>query len=167
MNLYRMPRATRDLSEASRFLGADGQPGEYEVVIVLLGLLTAHARLLSRSRQPPDETADRAGGLMHSGGSTELRAFVADLEPSHRAESWHNRVVGPLHPDEVAQWRRPHRGLTGVVAGLVTTDLAGFHLWVPRIRRFSYVQSTDVQLNGWLRRRPGPGRPVGRRSAPR
>ena len=145
MNLYRMLRATRDLSEASRFLGADGEPGEYEVVIVLLGLLTAHAKLLSRVLDtPPDETEDRAGGLMHRAGSAELGAFIADLEPLRRAEAWHNRVVGPLRPDEVTQWRRLHRGLSGIVDGLATTDLTGFHLWVPRIRRFSYVLSTGA-----------------------
>ena len=45
-NLYRMLRATRDLSGASRFLGEAGEPGDYQAVVVLLGLLTAHSRLL-------------------------------------------------------------------------------------------------------------------------
>jgi hypothetical protein len=48
VNLYRMLRATRDLSEASRFLGTADVPGEFQAVVVLLGLLTAHARLLGR-----------------------------------------------------------------------------------------------------------------------
>ena len=46
VNLYRMMRSTRDLSPAARFLGAEGTPGEYQAVVILLGLLSGHARLL-------------------------------------------------------------------------------------------------------------------------
>jgi hypothetical protein len=63
-NLYRMLRATRNLSEASRFLGEDDQPGEYEVVVALLGLLTAPARMLGAVLDtPPARDQAVAGGL--------------------------------------------------------------------------------------------------------
>jgi hypothetical protein len=48
LNLYRMLRSTRDLSDASRFLGGDGAEGEFQAVVMLLGLLTANPQLLGQ-----------------------------------------------------------------------------------------------------------------------
>ncbi|GAB3441903.1 P-loop NTPase fold protein [Actinophytocola sediminis] len=142
MNLYRMVRATRDLSPASRFLGTAEEPGEYEAVVVLLGLLTAHATLLARALDtPPDEPTGLAGGLLHRDQDSGLGEFVADLEPRWLADGWHNRVVGALAAGEVARWRRLHAALGEVLPRLGTTSLRTFHLWVPRVRRFSYVLS--------------------------
>ncbi|MGW4483067.1 P-loop NTPase fold protein [Amycolatopsis sp. NPDC004368] len=137
-NLYRMLRATRDLSDASRFLGDDGEPGEYQVVVALLGLLTAPAHLLGKAL---DATADPSrsvgGGLARRASTTTWAEFVADCEPRRESETWRNGVVGVLAEDELRAWFRLHQGLTQVP--LEVDSLAQLQKWVPVIRRFSYV----------------------------
>jgi hypothetical protein len=69
MNLYRMLRATRDLSPASRFLGDETSPGEYQAVVILLGVLSGRPELLPRlladlAAGPAERSwADVAAGL--------------------------------------------------------------------------------------------------------
>lgn len=142
VNLYRMLRATRDLSKASRFLGKDGKPGDYQAVVVLLGLLTAHARLLGRVLDtPPDPVNGVLGGLVHRPETTNWSSFVNDFEPEKSEGAWTNRIVGLLPDDEVRHWVRLHRRLTQLSGKVTLANLANFQLWVPRIRRFSYVLS--------------------------
>ncbi|WP_326566337.1 P-loop NTPase fold protein [Amycolatopsis rhabdoformis] len=139
-NLYRMLRATRDLSDASRFLGDDGDPGEYQVVVALLGLLTAPAHLLGKALDSPaDPRRAVDGGLARRAGETTWAAFVADCEPRREGELWRNAVVGVLGEDETRDWLRLHRGLAQVSAALEVDGLAHFQKWLPVIRRFSYV----------------------------
>lgn len=54
LNLYRMLRSTRDLSDASRFLGADGAEGEFQAVVMLWGCSprTPSCWAISCSRRP-------------------------------------------------------------------------------------------------------------------
>lgn len=141
-NLYRMLRATRNLSEASRFLGDDGRAGEYEVVVALLGLLTAPARMLGAVLDT-SPAADQAvaGGLARRPAEAKWSEFVDDCQPRREAEGWHNRVAGLLPDGDVPDWLRLHRGLTDVSTTIHTSDLSDFHRWVPVIRRFSYALS--------------------------
>lgn len=139
-NLYRMLRATRDLSDASRFLGDDERPGEYQAVIVLLGLLTAHARLLGEAlHTPPDPASAIRGGLMHRSPSTSWDEFVANFEPQRSSQGWVNKIIGPVPEDEARHWIRTHRSLVVISTAITLVDVSCFQLWVPRICRFSYV----------------------------
>ncbi|MGW6336056.1 P-loop NTPase fold protein [Nocardia rhamnosiphila] len=140
VNLYRMVRATRDLSEASRFLGSNGQPGEYQAVIMLLGLLTAGTQVLGVVLDGPPRPGDGIdGGLAHRPPGTPLHRFVADLEPRSHDDGWANRVAGALPPGRIGQWHRLHEGLARVAGITDLTDLTELQLWLPRVRRFSYV----------------------------
>ncbi|MFE0024976.1 hypothetical protein [Amycolatopsis sp. NPDC059021] len=149
-NLYRMLRATRDLSEASRFLGDDDQPGEYQAVIVLLGLLTAHPRLLGRALDTaPDPAGAIEGGLMHRAPEDSWELFVAGFEPRRSGRDWANQLVGPLTDDDARTWAWLHRGLITVSDAVTLPDLSCFQLWVPKIRRFSYVLSPDAPTSAF------------------
>ncbi|MGO4615414.1 P-loop NTPase fold protein [Nocardia sp. 2YAB30] len=142
INLYRMVRATRDLSDASRFLGTDGRPGEYQAVVVLLGLLTAHARLLGSvldARPDPDQEID--GGLAHRPAHLPWSDFIDDVEPHWVHSGWINRIVGPLSESQLPHWVRLHRGLARVSTVADLRDLSDLQTWLPRIRRFSYALS--------------------------
>jgi hypothetical protein len=110
LNLYRMVRSTRDLGPASRFLGADGRPGDHQAVVVLLGLLTAYPDLLGRL---VDHLATRP--------TTDTWPQVAaDLA---RTDGWET-VVDRLGP----------------ATELVTLpDLTAFQAWGPHVTRFSFL----------------------------
>ncbi|WP_159080216.1 P-loop NTPase fold protein [Nocardia suismassiliense] len=138
-NLYRMVRATRDLSDASEFLGSTEQPGEYQAVIILLGLLTAHAQLLGGVLDtPPDPPNGIKGGLSHRPSTLPWPHFVADLEPHRSGTTWSNPAVGPFPDTHLPHWLRLHRGLTNLSNEITLPDLALLQTWLPRIRRFSY-----------------------------
>src|SRR5262249_44451234 len=129
-----------DLSPASRFLGEDGQPGEYQAVVVLLGLLTAHARLLGKALDtPPNPQLGIDGGLVHRSPDTPWPDFVADFEPRISPETPANRTIGPLPQRGIQEGIRLHRGLARVSAAVTLPDVSCLQLWAPRIRRFSYV----------------------------
>ncbi|MEV6644955.1 P-loop NTPase fold protein [Amycolatopsis sp. NPDC051371] len=130
INLYRMLRATRDLSDASTFLG-----GEYEAVVVLLGTCTAHGRLLGRF----------ADALLRAAPETPWSDFVADLRPAEREDGWKSEAVGQIPADEAVQWEHLHQSLDGLVEAITLPDVSVFQTWVPRVRRFSYVLSPGAR----------------------
>ena len=95
LNLYRMVRSTRDLSPASAFLGSSTVPGEYQAVGVLLGLLTAHPRLLGRIlAAEPTETLP--GGISHRDETDSWSQVVAGLRPRPTGEQWQNDVCADM-----------------------------------------------------------------------
>ncbi|MFJ7214282.1 P-loop NTPase fold protein [Amycolatopsis sp. NPDC098790] len=130
INLYRMLRATRDLSDASTFLG-----GEYEAVVVLLGTCTAHGRLLGRF----------ADALLRATPETPWSDFVGRLRPVERDERWISEAVGRIPADEAAQWEHLHGSLTELTTAVTLPDVRVFQTWVPRVRRFSYVLSPGTR----------------------
>jgi hypothetical protein len=112
LNLYRLLRSTRDLSIASRFLGEDGSPGEFQAVIVLLGLLTAHARLLGQVLDTqPNEDPLVLGGLSHRPDSDSWDDFVKGFHPKKVDRGWRNDIVGTIRDEEVAEWHRLGLGI--------------------------------------------------------
>ena len=124
LNLYRMLRATRDLSEASAFLG-----GEYQAVIVLLGTFAAHARLLGRF----------ADALLDTESDTRWTGFLAGLKPEWHKDHWTSTALGRINETEVPQWEHLHDSLLELATAITLEDVRVFQIWVPRIRSFSYV----------------------------
>ena len=140
VNLYRMMRSTRDLSPAARFLGDETTPGEYQAVVILLGLLSGHARLLH------DVLVATAGGDVRGGlrgrRSTERWAdFAAGLAPRPTDNGWKNDVVGYIPADDVDEWTRLADGIKEVSSLVTIPDLKPFQFWAPRIARFSFLLS--------------------------
>jgi dephospho-CoA kinase len=129
VNLYRMMRSTRDLSPASRFLGDDATPGEYQAVVILLGLLSGHARLLH----------DVLGGLRDRPRQEHWADFAADLAPRPDGDGLVNGVVGPIPEADAEEWTRVASGLEDVSALVTIPDLRPFQAWAPRIARFSFL----------------------------
>ncbi|MGW4056883.1 P-loop NTPase fold protein [Amycolatopsis sp. NPDC004747] len=130
INLYRMLRATRDLSTASAFLD-----GEFEAVVVLLGTCTAHGRLLGRF----------ADALLHRAPQTSWADFVAGLQPVENGGQWRSEAIGAIADGEVAHWAHLHRSLADLAPSITLPDVSLFQAWVPRVRRFSYVLSPGTR----------------------
>jgi hypothetical protein len=148
LNLYRMVRSTRDLRPASVFLGGEGRPGEYEAVVLLLGLLTGHPALLEDVLAAPSGDKGTAGGLMRRDPKISWSTFAADLAPRPRTKArgggWQNPVIGEIAEDALADWQKLDAGLARATPIVTLPDLSAFQLWAPRIARFSFQVSPFV-----------------------
>jgi len=144
VNIYRMIRATRDLSDAADFLGDDNRPGEYQAVTLLLGLTTFNARLAERVFQAPAALeAGVTGGVLVRGRDQGWRDLVADLKPTAAGDGWRNGVIGDLRAEEIDLWTRAHRGLEVASEQVALRELATFQSWIPKIQRFSFIMTAE------------------------
>lgn len=145
-NLYRMLRSTRDLTDASQFLGDRDRPGEYCAVALLLGMLTADATLLGQVLDAPPGPHPVSGGLMHRPAVSRWADFVADLAPEQANGGWTNAVSGTIPATDVPSWTWFARGVASASSGLTgTEDLSAFQTWAPRIRRFCFHLTTPYR----------------------
>ena len=142
LNLYRMVRSTRNLSAASRFLGTDGEPGAFEAVAILLGILTAFPRRLGQLLDAsPDPDRRLPGGLCARSPGIGWREVTAGLRPRQAGDSWVNDVSGCLDDADRREWSALVDGLEPATALVMQQDLTEFQEWGPHIARFSFVLS--------------------------
>jgi hypothetical protein len=137
LNLYRMIRSTRNLTPAARFLGDEDRPGDYQAVVILLGLLSGHARRLEDVLVgAPGE--DCTGGLRHRDDSESWADFVAGMTPQRNGA---NAIVGARAKDDLAGWQRLADGLAPATELVTIPNLEPFQRWAPLIARFSFLLS--------------------------
>lgn len=139
INLYRLIRSTRDLAPASRFLGDAGEPGEFQAVIVLLGLLSAEPRLFTSIVDAPPVSRDALGGLMHCKEGRSWAEFAAGFTPRLTDKGWTNDVVGPLPSVAAEAWRRLAAGIAPAGDLVELPDLTVFKVWAERVRLFRFA----------------------------
>ena len=160
-NIYRLLRSTRDLRPAARFLGDAGQPGEYQAVAVLLGVLTAHPDLLgimlwgrrADGRVETNALANRGSGgswrIFTEGLRPRARTALTGQEPNAAADDpyrWENDVTDMIDERSRLEWDELVDGL-GELLGpadspqVALDDIDAYRLWAPRIARFSFVLS--------------------------
>ena len=143
LNLYRILRSTRSAdSPASDFLERAGGGGEYQAVVVLLGILSAQPELFgdlmaAAPRPGPDGWA---GGLRHRDPTTTWSDLAADLIPVAGDDDCRNGL-GLLSVDRSREWTLLLSQLDSVSAHILLPDLRPFQAWGPRIARFSFVLS--------------------------
>jgi hypothetical protein len=147
LNLYRIIRSTRNLSPASQFLGDGETPGEYQAVVILLGLLSGHAQLLESVLAAPKNGTVK-GGLRVRDGKERWEDFVAGMRPRRTRSTWRNDIVGPIGDADESAWTRLAAGLADASTLVAIPDLAPFQLWAPRIARFSFLLSPYAQGEG-------------------
>jgi len=138
-NLYRTLRASGNLSPASAFLGDEQTPGEFQAVIVLLGLLTAEPRLVGDLLfAPPD--AGFAGGICHRPSSISWSSLLDGLAPRPSpANGWCNDL-GELG-EQPGRWEQVLPKLRQASAPVTLPDLAAFQKWGRLAARFSFILS--------------------------
>jgi predicted phage tail protein len=146
VNLYRMIRSTRDLSTASSFLGDEQHPGEYQAVVILLGILSGYGQLLNDVLNAPAAQAEPRvlGGLLHRDASTTWKEFAEGSKPQETKGEWRNEIVGKLEMETVRIWRAQHDGLGDATALVTLENLEAFQRWAPRIVRFSFLHSLSA-----------------------
>lgn len=143
LNLYRILRSTRSTdSPASAFLKRDGGGGEYQAVIVLLGILSAQPTLFGElmSAVPGPGDGAWAGGLPHRDPTSSWADLAADLVPVAGVDGAHNGL-GPLSKKRGHEWTLLIAQLAPVSAQVTLPDLQPFQAWGPQIARFSFVLS--------------------------
>lgn len=140
LNLYRMLRSTRDLSDASRFLGSEGAEGEFQAVVMLLGLLTASPQLLGQILlAPPDHERQLMGGICHRRAGNSWEAFLNGLRPRCVDERWHNDVCDSLSKKDRTEWELLVERAQPASALIRLPDLTTFKTWAPHVARFSFL----------------------------
>ena len=86
-NIYGILRSATDLTPGRQFLGNPHQPGDYQAVAQLLGVLSAAPHLLGPILwgQPADGEPDNRG-LCRAPNLTTWAAFVDSLQPRRQAD---------------------------------------------------------------------------------
>ena len=137
-NLYRTLRASGNLSPASAFLGDEQTPGEFQAVIMLLGLLTAEPRLVGDLLFTPSR------GICHRPPDTSWATLVDLLEPrreSGNALRWSNDL-GTLETEgQRKSWEEVLPKLRQASTPITLPDLVAFQKWGPLVARFSFILS--------------------------
>lgn len=139
-NLYRTLRASGNLSPASVFLGDEQNAGEFQAVILLLGLLTAEPRLVGEllwSR--PDDPTGVAGGICYRQAPMGWPELLVGLTPRSGPNGWCNDL-GQL-PSGPGGWQQILPRLVRASALVSLPDLTAFQRWGPLVAQFSFVLS--------------------------
>ena len=137
-NIYRMLRATRDLSPAARFLD-----GEYQAVAMLLAMLTLDAYILGRTLDAPPLLNGMGGGLTaRAAAGFRWTRFADGLTPrpaSGDSSAWRNDVIDEIPEPELVAWQRMAGAVVATRDLVQRDDLTEFLRWAPHVRRFSYT----------------------------
>ena len=147
-NVYRMIRATRDLSSTSpqAFLN-----GEYQAVALLLAMVTLDAHILRQVLDAPAVlSAGLVGGLAaRPSEGLEWGEFSPDLAPLQDESEpgigpvWRNRIIGEIPGPELRAWERMHIAVSATSEYVTLPNLRALQFWAPRVRRFSYALLTN------------------------
>ena len=140
LNTYRLIRATQHVGSRSRFLGSDGNPGEYVAVLTLLAITAGYPTIADRVLVALEEDSATKGIIRWS-------AFVLALDPGGG-----QRAPGSLEPPalliqgtqdanrtEVATWTNLHGGLLAATTPSPLEDLEPYQRWARPVARFSFT----------------------------
>jgi KAP family P-loop domain len=162
-NVYGLLRSARNLGSGGQFLGDGKQPGDYQAVAQLLGILSGAPQLLGPLLWGrPADGHPGALGLCRSHGPGSWARFVDSLEPTETKESedspaapednepsgadeivrWSNGVVAELNADEVEAWQRLVSELKQVRPHIELDDVSRYRVWGPQVARFSFLLSS-------------------------
>ena len=151
------PRSWRSVSRRWQ------QPGDFQAVAQLLGILTGAPQLLGPLLWGSPADGHPGGlGLCRSQGAGSWARFVDSLEPTQIKESddttaaledneppggdeivrWSNAVAAELNADEVEAWQRLVSELQQVRPHIELDDVSRYRVWGPQVARFSFLLSS-------------------------
>jgi hypothetical protein len=140
MNTYRLIRATQHVGSRSRFLGSDGQPGEYQAVLTLLAVAAGYPRTADRLLVALEDDAA-------SQGIGRWPDFIAALQPGGAGRSPGALVptdlargsVGNVAQAEATDWANLYQALQASIGPNSLADLEPYRHWGRVIARFSFT----------------------------
>jgi hypothetical protein len=141
INIYRMLRSTQSLSAGSSFLKPGTAEGDYQAVVLLLGVLSAKPYLLTAFLWAP-ATEVCVGGLY---GRDEFSGWDAIIEGmySHQiSESgvWANDFLPGMTRSTSLEWDELAGSLRHLSPHLSMPDLEAVRRWGRHVARFSFVE---------------------------
>jgi hypothetical protein len=136
MNTYRLIRATQHVGSRSRFLGADGKPGEYYAVLTLLAVAAGYPMLADRVLVALEDDAEKLQISDWGNFLNTLELGKGKLVPSDIA----------LPPDDdllslaaAAEWENMFNGLKASIPDNQLHDLEPYRRWGRTVARFSFT----------------------------
>ena len=135
MNTYRLIRATQHVGSRSRFLGADGKPGESYAVLTLLALAAGFPMLADHVLLAIEENTALTN-------ITTWPQFVDALEPPDGslvpAEISHPAGQDQVSQSDAVEWERMVNGLKSSLGSNKLLELNPYRRWGPIVARFSF-----------------------------
>jgi hypothetical protein len=158
-NIYGLLRSARNLGPGSQFLGDELQPGDFQAVAQLLGILTSAPQLLGPLLWGrPGDGQPNTLGLCRSEGFRSWANFVDSLEPIKKSQqsttsddehsetnkpvSWSNAVAAEIDDHQVESWKRLVSQLQEIRRHVDLDDLSRYRVWGPQVARFSFLLSS-------------------------
>ncbi|WP_172405890.1 P-loop NTPase fold protein [Clavibacter michiganensis] len=140
MNIYRMLRSTQSLSSTSTFLDPQTGDGDYQAVVLMLGVVSATPHLLQQFCWTP-ETDTFPGGVCVREDFTGWGSLIDGLRPRYDREKqiWRNDVVELESPQDKKDWTDLAIALTPVGRHLTMPDLSALRHWSRHVARFSFI----------------------------
>jgi hypothetical protein len=134
MNTYRLIRATQHVGSRSRFLGADGKPGECYAVLTLLAIAAGYPTLADRVLVALED---------HTANIATWSDFVDALEPG-QGNLVPDDIAAPPDDDllaqaEAAEWANMHGGLVASLEKNELGDMEPYRSWGRTVARFSFT----------------------------
>lgn len=136
MNTYRLIRATQHVGSRSRFLGADGNPGEYYAVLTLLAIAAGYPTLADRVLVALEDETEQQHISNWEDFLTELELGNANLAQSDIAPPPEKDLLSLA--DE-AKWENMFTGLKASLSDNQLYDLEPYRRWGRTVARFSFT----------------------------
>jgi hypothetical protein len=133
INIYRLIRAKLKSAEMATFLNDSQQPGEYQAVMILLGILTGFQRVAPHVFRK----------IMASGNTTTWKNIIDALLPRRRLgeteESYYNGLLPSMSKAEAAEWQRLYLALNELQdQQKIGMQISTYRKWVPSVVKFSF-----------------------------
>jgi hypothetical protein len=136
MNTYRLIRATQHVGSRSRFLGTDGEAGEYYAVLTLLAIAAGFPALVDRVLVKLEEDPGKSK-------TKGWQNFVNKLDPNKKkkvtAENASQNDEDPLSQADEAEWVNMYNGLKESINSNKLHDIEPYQRWGRTVARFSFT----------------------------
>jgi KAP family P-loop domain len=138
VNIYRLIRASLKTRELAAFVGSKERRGEYQVVLILLSILTRF----------PNKASEIYVHLLKR-EATDWRLLLDGLKPQPTGTGYRNVVDAAIDNNELPIWRTVYVGLTRISELLdMHYPIERFAYWTPRVARFSFQSGRVIATFG-------------------
>lgn len=161
VNVYRFIRAKLPVQDLPGFVGTTEKSGEFQVVMVLLAMLTGFPR------QSPYVFRK----IIHAEKTASWRNTISGLRPQQRTgindNTYYNSLLPNLSKAEAIEWKRLYLAFSTLEN--IPDEMGSYALWAREVARFSFrvgkvfqsyslssdVRITRIELNPEVQDEPG------------